>query len=316
MNRITRLAAFAALAGLAACGPARNVSTYTYEPPTPLALVALVDPSPDRMPQQLQQLASVIAATATPGEAVVVMLLQPGYGQTYVVRKDDSLSSIASAHGLTLAALEQANPQLGPLSGRDWKLIHPAETVIIPDGAAEPPLLLATRAPDGPPPPELIRVPPAPGNATDFQRAEHDRTVAADEATNQRRIADWQAAAAGAVRPWQQQVVAQLAQKSRAGGTPVKRPDALMLRSSMQAGLATLSGLDGRRMLLLLGGGETGPAVLPPSSLANVDLVIANLADPALAGRWTSAATTAGAASVKPLDPALTRLQLAQVVNR
>ena len=313
---ITRsAAALALLALLAACGPQRNTSTYTYEPPKPLSLVALIDPSPDRMPQQLQQLAGVIAQTATPGEAVVVMLLQPGYGQTYVVQKGDSLSSIASAHALSLDALEQANPQLGPLSGRDWKLIHPDETVVIPDGAAQPPLLVVSRAPEGPAPPQLLRLPNAPNNPTDFQKAEYNRSVASDNATNQQRIAAWQADAQKAVQPWQQQVVAQLQQKAKASVPQSKRPDNEMLTTSMQAGLATLSGLDGRRLLLLLGGGETGPATLPRNSMAEVNLVIANLADPSLASRWTSAATTAGAASVKPLDPALTRLQLAQIVN-
>ena len=34
------------------------------------------------------------------------------------------LSSIAAAHGLTLSALEAANPQFGPLSRRDWKLMR------------------------------------------------------------------------------------------------------------------------------------------------------------------------------------------------
>src|ERR1051326_7758763 len=149
-TRITRAAAALAVLGLAAaCGPQRNATTYTYQPPRPLALVALVDPSEDRMPQQLQQLASVIAATARPGEAVAGMLLEPGSGRTYVVQKGDSLSSIGAAHGIGLDAIEQANPQLGPLSGRDWKLIHPGETVIIPDGAAQPPLLVASRAPEG-----------------------------------------------------------------------------------------------------------------------------------------------------------------------
>jgi LysM repeat protein len=313
---ITRVAAaLAVLALAAACGPQRNASTETYQPPKPLALVALVDPSPDRMPQQLQQLASVIADTATPGEAVVVMLLEPGYGRTYVVQRNDSLSSISAAHGLSLAAIEQANPQLGPLSGRDWKLIHPGETVIIPDGAAQPPLLVVSRAPDGPSLPQLVRVPAPPGNPTDFQKAEYNRSVAAANATNAQRIAAWQAAAQNAVKPWQQQMVAELQQKARSSVPQARPPDASMVGASMQAGLATLSGLDGRRLLLLLGGGDVGPTALPRNSMADVNVVVANLVDPSLAGRWTSVATTAGASSVKPLDPALTRLQLAQIVN-
>src|SRR2546427_766259 len=202
----------------AACGQGGLSNSEVYSPPPALALVALVDPSSGRMAGELHQLQDVIRTTATPGEALVVMILQPSYGQTYVVRSGDSLSKIASGHNISLAALEAANPQLGPLSGRNWKLIHPNEQVMIPDGAAQGALLLVSRAPAGPPPPNLIRLPREPSNPTDFQRAQYNRTVASDNATK--------AAAA-----------------------------------------------------------------------------------------WTSAGTNAGAASVSALDPALTKLQLAQVVN-
>jgi LysM repeat protein len=125
-----------------ACGQAGLSSSEVYTPPPPLALVALVDPSSGRMAEELHQLQDVIRTSATPGEAVVVMILQPSYGQAYVVRKGDSLSSIASSHGISLEALEAANPQLGPLSGRNWKLIYSSERVTIPDGAAQGALLL------------------------------------------------------------------------------------------------------------------------------------------------------------------------------
>jgi hypothetical protein len=46
-----------------------------------------------------------------------------------------------------------------------------------------------------------------------------------------------------------------------------------------------------------------------------VNLVIANLSNSNAAAAWTAAASGAGAASVKALDVALTRLQLTQVVN-
>src|SRR5881396_2263450 len=106
----------------AACGQGGLSSSEVYSPPPALALVALVDPSSGRLADELHQLQDVIRTTATPGEAVVVMILQPSYGQTYVVRSGDSLSKIASGHNIALAALEAANPQLGPLSGRaaDW----------------------------------------------------------------------------------------------------------------------------------------------------------------------------------------------------
>src|SRR6266516_5598599 len=138
----------------AACGQGGLSSSEVYSPPPTLALVALVAPSSGRLAAELHQLQDVIRPTATPGEAVVVMILQPSYGQTYVVRSGDSLSKIASGHNISLAALEGANPQLGPLSGRNWKLIHPNEQVIIPDGAAQGALLLVSKAPAGPPPPE------------------------------------------------------------------------------------------------------------------------------------------------------------------
>ncbi len=297
------------------CGPTPLANTVTYKPPPPLALVVLVDPSPGRMAVELPQLQDVIRTGASPGEALVVMVLQPSYGQSYVVRPGDNLSSIASAHGMSLAALEAANPQLGPLSGRNWKLIHPDERVTIPDGATQGSLLLVSRGPAGPPVPQLIRIPPAPDNPTDYQRAQYRHTVESDKATNDARIAAWQADAARQLAPWQQSVVDQLANKAAAPVSGAHTPDTQIMSASLVAGLTTLNGLDGRRMLVLLGGGENVPQTLAPRSLANVNLVIANLSDSNAAAAWSSAATTAGAASVRALDPALTRLQLAQVIN-
>src|SRR5437762_11412143 len=113
-----------------ACGQGGLSSSEVYSPPPALALVALVDPSSGRLADELHQLQDVIRTTATPGEAVVVMILQPSFGSTYVVQSGDSLDKIAKAHDLSLAALEAANPQLGPLSGRNWRLIHPQERVL------------------------------------------------------------------------------------------------------------------------------------------------------------------------------------------
>src|SRR5438874_966251 len=316
-----RLAGWAApLIGLlaissGACGQGGLSSSELYSPPPALAMVALVDPSSGRLADELRQLQDVIRTTASPGEAVVVMILQPSYGQAYVVRSGDSLSKIAAGHGISLAALEAANPQLGPLSGRNWKLIHPNEQVIIPDGASQDALLLVSRAPSGPPPPNLIRLPRAPSNPTDFQRAQYNRTVASDNATNAARIAAWQAEADRSLQPWQQQVVDELAKKAAAPLPGARTPNQQIMAASLVAGLTTLSGLQGRRLLLLLGGGESGPGVLAPRSFADINLVIANLADSKAAAAWTSAGTNAGAASVSALDPALTKLQLAQVVN-
>jgi len=301
--------------GLGACAPSTKGNEVQYKPPPPLALVALVDPTSGRLADELHQLQDVIRTSATPGEAVVVMILQPSFASTYVVQPGDSLDKIARAHDLSLAALEAANPQLGPLSGRNWRLIHPLERVLIPDGAAQEALLLVSRAPDGPPPPMLIRIPPAPHNPTDFQRAQYNHKVEADTATNDARVAAWRAEAQAGLGQWQAQVVEQLGKKAGSGDPGAPRPDREMLSASLTAGLTTLQGLNGRRMLLLLGGGELGPGTLTPNSFQDVNLVIANLANTKAAAAWTTAASGAGAVSVQALDVALTRLQLTQVVN-
>lgn len=302
--------------GLAACGPESLSNAVSYSPPPPLAMVALIDPSPSRAASELHQLEDVVRARATPGEAIVVMFIQPSFGDAYTVRGGDNLSAIAASHGLTLPALESANPQLGPVSGRDWKLIHPGEQVIIPNGAPHAAAVLVTRAPAGPPPPMLVRLPRAPTNPTDYQRAQYQRTVAADNATNDQRIARWRADAAAALEPWQAQVQADL--EKAAGAQPASSP-ALgpgMISASVTAAVTTLNGLTGRRLLLLLGGGELGPGRFDANGLSGVNVVIANIADADAAAAWTSAAQGAGAASVKALDPALTQLQLAQTVNQ
>jgi hypothetical protein len=310
------LIGLAALAA-AACGPNGSLNnSEVYKPPPALALVVLVDPSAPKLADQLHQLEDVIRAGVTPGESVVVMVLQPAYGKTYTVQHDDNLSAIAAAHGVSLAAVEAANPQFGPVWGRNWKLIYSGERVLIPDGAATGTLLLVSKAPDGPPPPSLARPPQLSSNPTEYQRAQYERALAANKSTNDARIAAWRADADRALEPWKQQVLAQLDQRATTPVAGARAPDASIVSASVAAGLTTLQGLPGRRMLLVMGGGEAGPSAFAPQSLANVNLVIANLADPKAAAAWTSAANGAGAASVNALDPALTQLQLAQVVNR
>ena len=318
MNSVKRVSGLLGLAAFAlpalACNPVTRSNEEVYQPPPSLALVAIVDPSQGRLPAQLRQLQDVIKSGATPNEAVVVMLLEPSFGATYVVQKGDSLSSIAAAHGLTLAALEAANPQLGPLSGRNWKLIYSGEHVLLPNGATPGALLIASKAPTGPPPPNLVRIPAAPNNPTDYQRAQHEHAVASATSTNQSRIAAWNDAVSQALQPWQAQVVAQLDGVS-AANTVARQPDASMLAASLQAAQITLQGLKGRRVLLVLGGGDAAPSSLPAKSLDGVELVIANLNDAGATARWESAATTTGAVSVTALDAALTQLKLAQVVD-
>lgn len=309
-----RLALVALVLVAFACSPTVRANENAYRPPPPLALVAIVDPSQGRLQAQITQLQQLIQAGATPNEAVVVMVLQPSFGNAYVVRKGDSLSSIASSHGLTLSELEAANPQLGPLSGRDWKLIYSGERVLLPNGAAAGAVLLASKAPAGPAPPELVSVSPAPSNPTDYQRAQHEHAVASATATNQSRVAAWNDAVSRALQPWQTQFAAQLDRISVAN-SEARQPDASMVAVSLEAAQITLQGLSGRRVLLLLGGSDVVPAALPPKSLDGVELVIANITDVGAMTRWQSVAGTGGAVSVTPLDTALTQLKLNQLVD-
>ena len=314
VKRVTGYVAVLAFLLAWACSPSVRTNEAAYKPPPSLALVAVVDPSQGRLPGQIHQLQDVIKAGATPGEAVVVMLLEPSFGTTYVVQKGDSLSSIAASHGLTLSALEAANPQLGPLSGRDWKLIYSGEHVLLPNGSAAGALLLTSKAPSGPPPPALVAVPPSPSNPTDYQRAQHEHAVANATATNQSRIAAWNDAVNQALQPWQADLIAQL-DKVAVASTQAHAPDGPMLSASLQAAQITLRGLNGRRVLLVLGGGDSTPNALPAQSLGGTELIVANLTDAASTTRWQSAAAGCGAVSVTALDAALTQLNLTQVVD-
>ena len=309
--------AIALLFAVGACQPRAALSNeQQYSPPPPLALVALLDPSPDRLPGELRQLEAVISANATPDEAVVAMLLEPSFGMTYVVQQGDSFSKIAAAHGIPLSALEAANPQLGPLSGRDWKLIHPGERVMLPDGASAGALLLASKAPSGPPRPMLVRPPAAPSNATDFQKAQYQHTLDSDNATNAGRIASWQSAARQSVQPWQQEVARQLEAKAAGVIAAYQAPTPGIVAASVEAGATTLQGLGGTHVLLLLGGGDSGPGQVVSQRLDGVNLVVANLTDSSASAAWAAVGARTGAASVSALDAALTQLQLPQVVNR
>ena len=302
--------------GLTACTSGGRLSnSVTYQPPPPLALVAIVDPDSQAMAGQLHQLGGVIQAGASPGEALVVMTLQARVSSIYLVRKNDSLSAIAAANGFTLAELEAANPQFGPVSGRSWGLIYQGEKVTLPERGALDPLALVSRAPAGPPLPELVRLPQPPDNPTDFQKAEYERTVAADKATNDARIAAWRAEADRAVQPWQAKVAGDLDTKVGSLASAVSPPPSALGGTIAQA-VTTLQGLHGRRTLLILGGGGAGPSALAPGSLAGINVIVANVADPAAGAAWTRAAKDAGATSVSVLDPALTQLQLAQLVNQ
>ncbi len=317
MQFVKRARTFAVLAVLAvaACTEGGLANSVSYSPPPPLALVALVDPASDQLAAQLQQLEGVIRSSAEPGEALVVMLLTPG-SRSYTVRPGDSLSSIASSSGLTLQEVEGANPQLGPVSGRNWSVIHTGERVTLPDRAAPSPLLVVTRAPAGPPPPSLVRLPREPQNPTDYQRAQYQRALTSANSTNSARIQAWRASAAAAMAPWQDQVAALLEKKAAAVSPPTNSATAAGMSAGVVAGVTTLTGLAGRRLLLVLGGSAVAPPAFVPRSMVGMTLVVANVADPGAAAAWTAAGTGAGANPISTLDPALTQLQLAQTVNR
>ena len=316
MKFVKRARTLATVLGVtvAGCSGGALSNSVAYTPPPSLAMVALVDPTSGQLPGELQQLEGVIRASASPNEAVIVMMLAPG-ARSYTVRPGESLSSIANANGLTLAEVEAANPQLGPVAGRSWNVIHSGDHMTLTDRSAPNPLLLVTKAPAGPPAPMLIRLPPKPSNPTDYQRAKYEHAVAAAKATNASRITEWRASVDQALLPWQNAVAAQLEGKSSSINGVTSAAGAPAMSASISAGLVTLGGLSGRRLLLVLGGGSVGPSTLGPRSLAGIALVVANVADPGTAAAWTTAAKDAGAASVNTLDPALTQLQLAQVVN-
>jgi hypothetical protein len=308
-------------AAVAACAPASpGGAAERYVAPPPLALVVIVDASGGRLATQLEQLRQVVGASATPSETLVVTLVSAaGRAGTYVVRGADSLNAIAARLGLTLAALESANPQLGPVAGRDWNRIYPGDRVTIPDAEADPAAasLLVTRAPAGPPPPALTRPPERPQNPTTFQARQYERAAAAAQAVDGERVAAWRASAAAAVAPWQRQVAAELLAIEQDPARTQPAPDARGdLGASIMAAATTLDGLPGRRVLLVLGPGPAGPpdAVGGSGALAGIHLVVANLAQPGATAAWSSAAT-AGGARVTALDPALTDLQLPAAVT-
>jgi LysM repeat protein len=328
MSRAHRRFAFSGLAGLAfvlgGCGsigpPAAG--SETFAPPPPLSVVVIIDPSPDRVAAECQQLEAVLQARVTASETLVLSPISTNPLATrYVVRRGDSLDSIAADQGVSLAALEAANPQLGPVAGRDWNRIYPRDQVTIPGGqpAGLPANLIVTRAPRGPAPPILVRQPQRPSKATSFQEAQYSRELAAARSVNRDRVSAWNARVASELHPWLAQVAAQLhgiaSRPDVAGftGSP-GRPD---LSASVQVATTTLEGLPGRRVLLVLGSAQGGPptTAMRGGSLAGVRLVVANLADVTAAAAWRGWAGQAGASAATTLDPALTQLQLASAVN-
>lgn len=78
----------------------------------------------------MNQLASKVGA---PAPAPAQPAPFPSGGPVYIVKQGDNLSAIAAAHGITLARIEQLNPQFAP----NFNLIHPGDKVNV-SGAAQP----------------------------------------------------------------------------------------------------------------------------------------------------------------------------------
>ncbi len=76
---------------------------------------------------------SAFSATRCPEALDIARIIAAAAGQqprTHVVQPGDTMSSIASRFGASLAALEQANPELE--RGQRWNLIRPGDVVRIP----------------------------------------------------------------------------------------------------------------------------------------------------------------------------------------
>lgn len=79
-------------------------------------------PTPQPTPQPAPAPTPQPAPAPTPAHYVTVQAWPAPYG---------SLSGIAAANGLSLAAIEGLNPQFGPSGGRNYDLIYPGEQVRI-----------------------------------------------------------------------------------------------------------------------------------------------------------------------------------------
>lgn len=83
----------------------------------------------------MNQLSEKQGATPPPAPSQSVV---PSAGPIYTVVQGDTLSGIAAAHGLSLARIEQLNPQFGP----NYDLIHPGDHVNLsgsaPNGSPTP----------------------------------------------------------------------------------------------------------------------------------------------------------------------------------
>jgi hypothetical protein len=320
---VAAAAAASACAGDGLFGPPPGAATSGspqrhYTPPTRTVYVATLD-----QVEGARQLMDVLQGDALPSEAIIGVGVAPraqgGPGVTvHVVQAGETLSSIAVAQGVPLAALEAANPAFGPASARNWDLIHPGERLSIPGSSAvQFTTFVNSRLPAGPAPPALLDPPTCSDNDTPYVQARCGSQVKQDERVNSGRIAAWSAMANEQLRPALANVMRTLGNVA-AQATPDQNPAAAgrseAFAETVQIAAINLGQLPGPRVLLLAALADSQPA-LRQGELAGIDLVVTGASTAAAQTWWTSAGGRAGARSVHVLDPILTQQSLSVVVN-
>lgn len=301
-------------AGAAAANPQQR----TYRPPTRTVYETTLD-----QVEGARQLAAVLRASALPAEAVIAVgvarMAQGGPGvTTHLIQKGETLTSIASAAGVTLAALKAANPAFGPASGRNWNLVYPGERLTVPGSSAiELTTFVNSRLPAGPSPPQLLVVPTCSGDDTAYVQKQCSSQAEREDLENRARIAAWADTANAQVGPVLANVLRTL-DDVQAQAAPDQDPVAAgrseAFAGAVEIAAINLGQLPGPRVLLLAGLDDSQPA-LQPGELAGIDLVVTGPSTPAAQGWWTSAGRGAGARSVHVLDPILTQQALPGIVN-
>lgn len=289
-----------------------------YVPPTRTVYETALD-----QVEGARQLADVLRAGALPSEAVigvgVARMAQGGPGVSiHMVQRGETLTGIASALGVTLAALEAANPALGPAGGRDWNLIHPGERLSIPGSSAiQFTTFVNARLPAGPPAPRLVVPPTCSSDETSYVQQQCTTQANKDAQVNTGRIAAWSAAANAQVGPVLAAVLrtlADVAAQVAPNQAPVAAGRGQAFTDAVEIAAINLGQLPGPRVLLLAALDDSEPA-LQQGELDGIDLVVTGPSTPAAQAWWTSAARGAGARSVRVLDPVLTQQALPGIVN-
>jgi hypothetical protein len=289
-----------------------------YAPPTRTVYEATLDEV-----EGARQLADVLRDGALPAEAIIGVGVAPraqgGPGVSiHVVQVGETLTSVATATGVTLAALEAANPAFGPASARNWDLIHPGERLSIPGSSTvQFTTFVNSRLPAGPPPPALLEPPTCSSADTPYVQARCGSQVKQDEQVNSGRIAAWSATADAQLRPVLANVLRTLGgleTQVTSDQEPVAAGRSEAFAETVQIAAINLAQLPGPRVLLLAALDDSQPA-LQHGELAGIDLVVTGPSTPAAQAWWTSAALNAGARSVHVLDPILTQQSLSSVVN-